>query len=119
MVLSVLPVVSEPNQTFECTLPVDEKNRKFRFFFQWNPIGEYWQFNLYDLNNNGNQVLNNQVVYCINYPYNNIIKKFLYKEIGSLYVVSTGTNKDRPNFTNLGTDFILIWGDTPDVQSVS
>lgn len=119
MVLSVLPVNSTPNQIFECTLPVDSQNRRFKFLFEWNPIGEYWQFDLFDLTT-GEQKINKQVVDCINYPYNNIIRRFLYKEIGSLYVVSlTGNNKDRPGYEDLGNNFSLIWGDTPDVKAIS
>ena len=70
MSLSVLPVTATPNQTFECTLPIDNGNKRFRFFFEWNPIGDYWQFDLYDLST-GNQLLNKQAVYSISYPYNN------------------------------------------------
>lgn len=119
MVLSVLPVNSDPNQTFECSLPIDDKNRRFRFFFEWNPIGEYWQFDLYDLNQGGKQLLNKQVVCSIDYPYNNILKTYTYKELGSLYVISLLPSKDRPGYNNLGTDYVLVWGDTPDVQSIS
>ena len=119
MTLSVLPVNSNPNQTFECTLPVDGSNRRFKFFFEWNPIGRYWQFDLFDLNNNDEQLLNKQPVYSIDYPYNNIISTYTYKEIGSLYVVATLPNSDRPDFTNLGSDYVLVWGDTPNVQSIS
>lgn len=119
MSLSVLPVVATPNQTFSCTLPVDGQNKRFKFFFEWNPIGDYWQFDLYDLST-GNQLINKQAVYSIDYPYNNIISNFQYKGIGSLYVVNlNGTSGDRPNLDNLGVDYSLIWGDTPDVQSIS
>lgn len=113
MSLSVLPVISTPNQTFECTVPVDGGNKRFRFIFEWNPIGSYWQFDLYDLST-GYQLLNKQAVYGISYPYNNIISNFRYKEIGSLYVVNlSGTSNDRPNYENLGTEYSLVWGDTP------
>ena len=81
--------------------------------FEWNPIGEYWQFDLYDIST-GNQLLNKQVVYSITFPYNNIISAFRYKEIGSLYVVNlNGTSGDKPNYENLGSEYSLIWGDTP------
>ena len=114
MVLSVLPVNSSQNQTFEASLPIDDKNRRFKFFFSWNPIGQYWQFNLYDQNKDGIQVLNNMPIFSIDYPYNNIILIYEYKEIGSLYLVNIGNaSGDRPSISNLGTDWIMVWGDTP------
>lgn len=117
MTLSVLPVTSDQNQTFEVSLPIDSANRRLKFFFSWNPVGQYWQFDLFDLNNNGVQLLSNMPVFSIDYPYNNIILRYEYKEVGSLYLVNVGNSKsgnaDRPNIDNLGTDWVMVWGDTP------
>jgi hypothetical protein len=117
MTLTVLPVTSDPNQTFEVSLPIDGRNRRLKFFFNWNPIGQYWQFDLYDQNNEGIQLLSNMPVYSIDYPYNNIILRYEYKEVGSLYVVNVGDSTsftaDKPNLNNLGSEWLMIWGDTP------
>lgn len=117
MTLSVLPVTSDPNQTFEVSLPVDSTNKRLKFFFSWNPIGQYWQFDLFDQNRNGAQLLSNIPVFPIDFPYNNTILRYEYKEIGSLYLVnvgdSTSESNDRPNINNLGTDWVMVWGDTP------
>lgn len=116
MTLSVLPINSEPNQTFECSLSIDTSNKRFKFFFSWNPIGAYWQFDLFDQNNGGVQVLSNQPIYPVEFPHNNIIWSYTYKGIGSLYVVNVGDAKgDRPGLKNLGTEWVLVWGDTPNV----
>lgn len=113
--LSVLPVNSSPNQTFEVSLPIDSQNRRFKFFFSWNPVGQYWQFDLYDIEGEEKQLLSNMPVCPIDYPYNNTILRYEYKEIGSLYVVNVGdtSNLQRPGINNLGTDWVLVWGDTP------
>lgn len=117
MTLSVLPVNSDQNQTFEVSLPIDSKNRRLKFFFSWNPVGQYWQFDLFDQNNGGAQVLSNMPIYAIDYPYNNIILTYEYKEVGSLYLVNVGDSasedNDRPHIDNLGTDWVMVWGDTP------
>ena len=117
MVLSVLPVNSTPNQTFEASLPIDQQNRKFKFIFTWNPVGRYWQLDLFDQNNGGLQLLNKMPIFAINYPYNNIIVRYKYKEIGSIFLVNINENssplEDRPNIDNLGTDWVVVWGDTP------
>lgn len=117
MVLSVLPINSTQNQTFECSLPIDGKNRRFKFFFSWNPVGQYWQLDLYDQSRDSIQVLNKMPIFSIDYPYNNIIIRYEYREIGSLYLVNIGETasefNDRPNLNNLGTDWVAVWGDTP------
>lgn len=113
MTLSVLPIKQSTNQEFDCTLPIDNKNRQFRFVFQWNPIGEYWQLSVTDLTSNL-QIVNNQPICQISYPYNNILSYIRYKNIGSLYVVNLNGQTNRPNYENLASDFAIVWGDTPD-----
>lgn len=120
MTFSILPVDNEPNQTFECSLPIDSNNRRLKFFFSWNVIGEYWQFDLYDQNNDGAQLLSNQVICPIEAPYNNILWSYTYKEIGSLYLVNiSDADGERLSLKNLGSDWLLIWGDTPNVRTIS
>ena len=114
MTLSILPVTSGPNQTFEVSLPIDSLNRRFKFVFSWNPIGRYWQFDLYDQNKDGELVLLNKPIFSIDKPYDNILLTYEYKEIGSLYVINVGgVSEDRPGQNNLGVDWFLVWGDTP------
>jgi hypothetical protein len=48
------------------------------------------------------------------YPAANILGQFQYMNIGSAYLlnVSNGsTTLDYPNGQDLGTDFVLLWGD--------
>lgn len=119
MALSQLPVTSQFNQTFNVSLPIGNVNRNFQFFFYWNDEAEYWQFNLFDRDQDLKQILCGEPVYTIDWPYNNILSAYTYKDIGSLYVVNlSGTTESRPNSMQLGNDFLLIWGDTPVVQTV-
>ena len=114
MSLSILSLINSSNQTFESTLPVDSQNRRFHFEFSWNPIANYWQFDLYDINDSNKLLVNKQPIYLIDTPYNNIIASYTYKEIGSLYVINiSGKNLDKPNYDNISDDFVLVWGDTP------
>lgn len=115
MTLSVLPIKQNINQEFDCTLPIDNKNRQFRFIFQWNPIGDYWQCSITDMANEV-EIVNHQPICQILFPYNNIISHLRYKNIGSLYVVNLKGGTDRPNYTNLSTDYSLVWGDTPNAE---
>ena len=113
MTLSVLPIKQSISQTFDCVLPVDSQNRQFRFNLEWNAIGEYWQLSVVDLVS-GVEVVNNQPICQIVYPYNNVISRLSYKKIGSLYVVNLNGTNDRPTYENLSSDFAIVWGDTPD-----
>lgn len=42
------------------------------------------------------------------------LEQYSYLNIGSAYIVKTDTNisGDKPNDKNLGSTFILVWGDT-------
>lgn len=112
MTLSVLPIKQSINQTFDCTLPINSQNRQFRFTFEWNAIGDYWQLSVVDISK-GLEIVNNQPICQISFPYNNIISRLNYKGIGSLYVVNLSGSDDRPNYENLASDFALVWGDNP------
>lgn len=113
MTLSVLPIQQNINQTFTCNLSIDSQNRQFEFVFEWNPIRDYWQLSVTD-QVSGLEIINHQPICQIDFPYNNIISRYSYKKIGSLYVVNLSGNKERPTYENLASDFAIVWGDTPD-----
>lgn len=47
------------------------------------------------------------------YPAANLLKQYSYLNIGSAYIVPASNNLiDNPDFTNLGTDYVLVWNDT-------
>jgi len=49
------------------------------------------------------------------YPAANILAPYQYLGIGSAYVLNSSgtTSPDYPNATDLGTDFVLIFDNTP------
>ena len=112
MTLSILPIKQSINQTFDCILPINKKNRQFRFVFEWNAIGDYWQLSVTDISNEV-EIVNNQPICQMSYPYNNIISRLSYKDIGSLYLINLSGKDIRPTYENLASDFSLVWGDTP------
>ena len=38
----IVPLTSEPNQTFRCTVPVNGQNMPFEFTLRYNSEAEYW-----------------------------------------------------------------------------
>ena len=62
----------------------------------------------------GNALLTDVPLLCGVFPAGNILGQFAYLAIGSAYIVNvSGVSQDSPDDTNLGTDFQLIWGDSP------
>lgn len=97
------------NQAFTCTLEIDGKNKKLAFSVRYNEIAKYWTMTVTDPTI-GSVLLSSIPLL----PAGNILGQYAYLQIGSAYVVNTGnTDTDRPGATNLGTDWILVWGDTP------
>jgi len=44
----------------------------------------------------------------------NLLNQFSYLDIGSAALLNaSGIAADRPNAFDLGTDFLLLWGDNP------
>lgn len=98
----IIPLTSEPDQTFTSTITVDNKNLTLNFRFRYNTEAEYWTMSILD--------------YVEAIPlvgYENLLEQYSYKNIGSAYIVKNSSiEADRPSDTNLGTDFLLVWGDT-------
>ena len=53
-------------------------------------------------------------LYSGKYPAANLLEQYSYLRIGSAWLVKVNqdTKSDYPNDMNLGTDFLLMWGDT-------
>lgn len=104
----VIPLTTSPNQSFTSTIPVDGGKIKFNFFLRFNTEQEVWEMDIMD--SNKNPIINSIPLVCGN----NLLEQYSYLNIGSAYIVKNNVNLnlDRPNDSNLGTDFILLWGDT-------
>jgi hypothetical protein len=104
----VIPLTSNPNQTFTSTIPVDGKAIKLNFFLRYNTEAEYWVLDVYDSNNNSLIVSLNLVCGL------NLLEQYSYLKIGSAYLVriDNALSADSPTEYNLGTQFVIVWGDT-------
>lgn len=104
----IVPLTVNPNQYFTSTIPVDGKKLKFNFFLRFNTEANYWVLDISDSKNNSLIVSLNLICGV------NLLEQYSYLEIGSAYIVKIdkSISDDIPNEYNLGTDFILLWGDT-------
>lgn len=104
----IVPLTPSPNQKFTCKIPIDNKSITFNFFLRYNTEAGYWIMDIYD--NKQNPIVVSVPLICGL----NLLEQFSYLKIGSAYIVKVDNTllTDKPDDTNLGTNFILVWGDT-------
>lgn len=112
MSYQILPLTSDPNQTFQSMLSVDGNNIKLGFRVSFNEIAGYWVMQINDTKTN-TILLDSIPLLPGNPPNGNLLEQFSYLGIGSAYLVNaSNTPVEYPTENNLETDFQLIWGDT-------
>lgn len=110
----VIPLTSDPNQSLKVTLNIDDGLVSLGLFFRYNEIANYWTMAVSD--SAGNLLVDSIPILCSDFPAANLLEQFAYLEIGSVYVINvSGTSASSPQSKDLGTDFPLVWGDTPSV----
>jgi hypothetical protein len=111
--LQEIPLDNTPNHTFDIMLDVDGETRGFRFTMRYNTIAEYWVMTVIDPVANV-FLLDSIPLLTGDFPAGNLLRQHGHLEIGCATVVKSGSPKltDYPDDTTLGTDFILLWGNT-------
>ena len=110
--IQTIPLTSDPNQTFQVTMQVDGQNLTLGFELHYNEMAGYWVMTIKDSQNN-------VLIDCVplitgDYPMGNLLEQHAYLRIGAAVIVPVGGFVDDwPDDTNLGTDFLLLWGDSP------
>lgn len=108
--LQLLPVTSDPNQTFNTTLQINEENIVLNFAIRWNQMGHYWMMTIKD--DDDNILIDSLPIVNGEDWAANLLSQFDYLEIGSLWLINiSGSTLDRPDDKTLGTDFLLVWDD--------
>lgn len=105
-----LPVDSSPNQNFNCTFVVDDQTVTWNFNFNYSEVAEYW---VMDIKDGDIYLLSSIPLVPGDYPAANLLQQYKYKKMGSAYLINvSGTSEQWPSSSTLGTDWLLIWGDT-------
>jgi hypothetical protein len=108
----VIPLTAAPNQYFDCTIPVNGQNRSLRFNVRYNDIGKYWWLEIRDPQTN-EFIADNIVLVPGESPAADLLEQLQYLGLGSAAIIDiSGGKSDRPDDTNLGVDFVLVWGDS-------
>lgn len=105
-----IPLTIDPNQNFNVTIPVDGRNLKLNLNIRYNTQGNYWWMTI---NQNGATLLDGIPLVVSDYPAADILEQYRYLGLGSAFVLNISqVQGDNPDNTNLGVDYLLIWGDT-------
>lgn len=109
--LYVIPLTSDPDQYFSCNIPVDTKNITLFFRVRYNTVAEYWTATI--ANSTGTILIDSLPLFRGVYPDTDLLGQHKHLEIGSAYIIRNGkVNTDQPDSSTLGSDFLLVWGDT-------
>ena len=109
----LVPLSPVPNQTFLVPLTIDGKGIDQYVKLIYNEVAEYWVMTLFD--SQGNIVLDSIPLITGDSPAGNILSQFAYLGLGSVYILNASAvaAPEFPNDKDLGTDFVMVWGDTP------
>jgi len=111
MSLQLLPVDSSPNQSFQSKLSINDVNITLKFNIRFNEIANYWCMTVSDPAT-GIHYITDVPLLAGDYPAGNMLQQVAYLGIGSCFVFNVGGSQDdSPTKDNLGTDFIIVWGD--------
>ena len=112
MAYKIIPLTTNANQSFTCTLPVDGKNITLAFTFVYNTPGGYWYMSVTDAKTQ-TMLLDAVPLVTGEYPAADLLEQYEYLGIGSAAIIPTSALATGiPDDTNLGTDYVLVWGDT-------
>lgn len=108
-----IPLTTEPNQSFKVSIPVDGRNIELKLDIRYNTIAEYWIMTVTD-SLTDKILIDSLPLLTGQYPAANLLEQYSHLRIGSAVIVNTSTIdiSDEPNDKNLGSDYVLIWGDT-------
>lgn len=111
MANQIIPLTTQPNQTFQIALNVNNATLRLTLNINYNEMANYWVMTVSD--SNGNLIVDNVPLVTGSWPAANILDAYQYLNIGSAYVINVSNSdiNDYPNATDLGTDFVLLWGD--------
>jgi len=110
--LQLIPLDPSPNQTFGVVLTVDGRNINLQIKLRWNILAQYWVMTIIDPGI-GDYLVDGIVITTGVLPTINILQPYSYLGIGSCYIINvSGVDGDYPDEFNLGTDYVMLWGNT-------
>lgn len=107
----IVPLTPSPQQELVAQLVVDGKPLTLNLEISFSEMAGYWVMAIRD--SAGNLLVDSIPMVCGWYPAANLLAQYQYLQIGSAYLLNLGaSDSDYPGSTDLGTNFVLLWGDT-------
>lgn len=109
---NIVPLETYPDQVIHVTVPAQNgNNAQLILHLRYNTEGDFWHMDISD--SQENLLVTGVPLLTGGYPAANILNQFDYLGIGSAVILNMteATEADIPGLADLGTDFVLIWGD--------
>lgn len=108
--MQIVPLTPQ-NQTISCQLSVDGTNKTLILTITYNTPAGYWFMSISD--SNGTMLLDAIPLLVSDFPAADLLSQYTYLGIGSAAIVpASSLSSISLDDTNLGTDYVLVWGDT-------
>lgn len=110
-----IPLDTTPDQEIHITVEANKENIPLILRIRFNTEGEFWHMAVSN-GTTGDMLISNVPLVTGEYPAANLLRQFEHLGIGAAMIVKVTeqTEKDIPGITDLGTDFVLAWGDDLD-----
>ena len=108
----IVPLTNAPDQTLAVSLLIDGGTTTLQLRVRYAEVAGYWLMTAQD--RTGVTLLDSLPLVTGYYPAANLLAQHAYLKIGSAFVVNaSGIDEDSPDAANLGSDFVLVWSDSP------
>jgi len=110
-----IPLRTYPDQEFTVAPEVKGVNISLRLRLRYNTEGQFWHMDVMD-GYSGNVLVSGVPLVTGEYPAADILRQHAYLGIGSALIVKAtevkdGRISDIPGLADLGSEYILVWGD--------
>ncbi len=107
-----IPLDTTPDQEFNVSVDVNGKNVYLRLHLRYNTEGEFWKMDVSD-GRTWEMLIAGVPLLTGEYPSADLMKQFKHLGLGTALIVrnTDAVEHDIPDLTDLGSDFLLIWGD--------
>lgn len=106
-----IPLDSTPDQEFSINIDVDGESIPLILRLRYNTEGNFWHVDISD-GKTGQMLVASAPLVTGRRTAVNLMRQFGYLGIGNAITlkVTDGADGDIPGTSNLGTDFLLLWG---------
>ena len=107
-----IPLDTTRDQEFNVMVDVGGENVSLILHLRYNTIGSFWNMDVSD-GDTGKILISKVPLLPGEGLAADMLRQFSHLGIGMAMIlpVTDNTSSDHPDITNLGTDFVLLWGD--------